>query len=189
MQKEFRMPENLIGERFGQLIVVSFDSYRQIGKKQRISWWLCKCVCGNSKIVSLQNLKRGHTKSCGCYKPYKKSFGYSSETSLIGHYTRQAKKRNYVFNLTRDQAHNLFIQNCFYCGVKPKQIHNPRTRNNGAFIYNGIDRLDNTKGYYIENCVACCGRCNRAKDTHNEESYYNWIKQSYEHLKSQGKIE
>jgi hypothetical protein len=47
---------NLIGEKFGKLIVVSY-----LGK----SYWLCHCDCGKEKKVFTSNLKR--VKSCGCY--------------------------------------------------------------------------------------------------------------------------
>jgi hypothetical protein len=30
--------------------------------------WLCQCDCGNLVVVNSQNLKNGHTKSCGCRK-------------------------------------------------------------------------------------------------------------------------
>lgn len=30
--------------------------------------WLCRCECGNEVTVSEHNLKRGNTKSCGCYR-------------------------------------------------------------------------------------------------------------------------
>jgi hypothetical protein len=29
--------------------------------------------------------------------------------------------------------------------------------------YNGIDRVDNEKGYLVENCVPCCFTCNSLK--------------------------
>ena len=185
----YKLPKDIVGTRFGKLVVVSLDSYKQKGKKQRISFWYCKCDCGGEKVVCLQNLRRGHTKSCGCYKPYKKPLGYASETSLINSYIRQATKRNLTFELTRSEAHKLFTSNCYYCNIEPKQIHNPRSRNNGVFIYNGIDRIDNNKGYVIDNVVSCCGMCNISKHNRTYEFYLNWIKQSYEHLKSQGKIE
>jgi 5-methylcytosine-specific restriction endonuclease McrA len=32
-----------------------------------------------------------------------------------------------------------------------------------TFLYSGIDRKDNEKGYTEENCVPCCKRCNGIK--------------------------
>ena len=51
------------GERFGQLTCI-----RKMYVKNKNSYWLCKCDCGKETIVSLNNLRRLHTKSCGCYK-------------------------------------------------------------------------------------------------------------------------
>lgn len=43
--------------------------------------------------------------------------------------------------------------------------------NNNELTYNGIDRLDNSKGYTIDNSVACCSKCNIAKGTDTKEEY------------------
>jgi hypothetical protein len=34
---------------------------------------------------------------------------------------------------------------------------------NGDFVYNGIDRRENSIGYTLANCVSCCGPCNMMK--------------------------
>lgn len=56
---------DLSGKKFGKLTVIQ----RDINQGRR-TMWLCRCECGNFKIVrgeNLQNIKRG-TKSCGCVK-------------------------------------------------------------------------------------------------------------------------
>jgi hypothetical protein len=53
---------NLVGKRFGKLVVIEKHSVNGNGETQ----WLCQCDCGNTKIVSRGNLKSGNTKSCGC---------------------------------------------------------------------------------------------------------------------------
>ena len=53
---------DLIGTRFGRLVVVAEDSK---GTKQR-SHWLCKCDCGKTVVVRGSALTSGNTKSCGC---------------------------------------------------------------------------------------------------------------------------
>lgn len=60
------MENNLIGKRFGRLIVVSkADDYiSKKGSKRRR--WRCKCDCGNEKDILEYNLLKGNTKSCGC---------------------------------------------------------------------------------------------------------------------------
>ena len=53
---------DLTGRRYAHLTVIS--QHGHIGDK--ISW-LCRCDCGNEKVVSGSNLKTGNTTSCGCY--------------------------------------------------------------------------------------------------------------------------
>ena len=53
---------DLTGQRFGRLTVVSRAENR--GNQTR---WLCKCDCGNEKIIAGNALKSGVTLSCGCY--------------------------------------------------------------------------------------------------------------------------
>ena len=73
-----RRPKNLTGNRYGRLTVVGPaepDTRSNGFLRQR---WVCRCDCGNEKIVSGDNLQAGHTRSCGCLKRTglkKKQFG------------------------------------------------------------------------------------------------------------------
>lgn len=69
---------NLVGEKFGRLLVVKF-SHRD---KHRNSYWLCKCECGNERIVLGNSLKNSHTKSCGCLQRERSSKIHRSD--LVG---------------------------------------------------------------------------------------------------------
>ena len=52
---------DIIGVRYGRLTVV-----KEIEPKGRIRRFLCRCDCGNEKIASMNLLRSGRTKSCGC---------------------------------------------------------------------------------------------------------------------------
>lgn len=39
----------------------------------------------------------------------------------------------------------------------------------------GIDRLNNDKGYTVENIVSCCSICNKAKSNLTMEEFLAWI--------------
>ena len=59
--------ENLIGERFGRLVVIDrADDYVCKDGKHEVQW-LCQCDCGNTCIVRGYALRRGTSTSCGCY--------------------------------------------------------------------------------------------------------------------------
>lgn len=53
--------ENIVGQKFNLLTVVSFHS----NSKGKVRWH-CICDCGEVNIVLTSNLKNGSVKSCGC---------------------------------------------------------------------------------------------------------------------------
>lgn len=58
-----RRLEDLTGQRFGRLTVIERAETTNVSTR-----WKCICDCGNECTVIAQNLKRGHTISCGCYR-------------------------------------------------------------------------------------------------------------------------
>jgi hypothetical protein len=52
---------NISGDVYGDLVVVSYS-----GKRGAKHYWNCRCVCGTDKAVSIQALRSGATRSCGC---------------------------------------------------------------------------------------------------------------------------
>lgn len=52
---------DMTGKKFGQLTVVKFSH-----TKNKKAYWECTCDCGSTCVKSGQDVRRGHTKSCGC---------------------------------------------------------------------------------------------------------------------------
>ena len=59
--------EDLSGQRFGRLTVEEFAGFHMLPSGRRKSQWKCRCDCGNTIVVLSTNLKKGNSKSCGCY--------------------------------------------------------------------------------------------------------------------------
>ena len=185
---------DLTGKKFGRLTVIKRD-YSRNNKRVRNAYWLCKCECGNEKIIRDDSLRKGLTKSCGCWarewarewvKKYSKfpklGYGISNMRRIIYSYKKHAKKRGLEWDLTEEQFKEIAQQDCYYCGVKPNNIGKiPKTH--GEYTYNGIDRIDNNKGYTIDNIVPCCKRCNIAKNNSTLQKFQDWIKRVYDNLK------
>ena len=55
-------PIDLTGKTFGRLTVIK----RARNNKDGRTMWLCKCECGNERVVLGKCLRNGHTQSCGC---------------------------------------------------------------------------------------------------------------------------
>jgi hypothetical protein len=58
---------NRIGDRYGRLVVISRAKNKISPQGQAKTYWNCLCDCGNTIVVSANDLRSGHTRSCGCY--------------------------------------------------------------------------------------------------------------------------
>lgn len=176
---------DLVGKRFGRLIVIK-RSYPN--NKWNEIMWLCKCNCGKETIVNGCNLRSGMTRSCGCLKNEmtgalnRIDFGVASMRSLISAYKISARKRGVKYELTEEQFKEITQKDCYYCGVKPSNVFGHGSSNNGKYIYNGIDRVDNNKGYTMDNVVPCCKVCNFRKKTATLHEFKDWIRKVYNNL-------
>ena len=60
-RKGWSKARDLTGLCFGKLVVV-----KRVANNGRNSAWLCKCLCGDGKVVRAYSLLSGDTTSCGC---------------------------------------------------------------------------------------------------------------------------
>lgn len=174
---------DLTGKKFNRLTVVKRVLPNAKWNSLR---WLCKCDCGTEKIVLGGSLKNGNTKSCGClHNEYVKNRIRSNPElvnmrGIINNYKGNIKKRELKFELTEEQFKKLTQQDCYYCGEKPKNVYKNKYR--GEYIYNGLDRLDNTKGYTIDNVVPCCITCNAAKRKLTLQEFKDLVERIYNNM-------
>jgi hypothetical protein len=56
---------NIIGKRFGKLVVLKYDHY-EYNRRNRRHMYLCKCDCGNEAVIERYQLTSGKRVSCGC---------------------------------------------------------------------------------------------------------------------------
>jgi len=141
--------------------------------------WYCRCKCGKERYVLGFDLRKGISTSCGCKN--KLPYGESACRWIFSIYKKQALSRNHVFELTLDQFKIITKQNCLYCGSKPLNVCNREkySCSNGNYIYNGIDRKNNNKGYTKENVVPCCKICNSMKSKLSGKEFFDHISKIY----------
>ena len=75
-------------------------------------------------------------------------------------------KRNYSVKISFDKFCKIVLNPCVYCGENKKRI--------------GIDRIDNTKGYTIENSAPCCTTCNMMKKVMTVEEFIAHIRKIHD---------
>lgn len=185
---------DLTGLRFNRWTVIEYSGF-----KNNSVHWLCVCDCGNKKEVTSLSLRTNQSRSCGCYKSevtakrnrskpvYQLPSGEAATNKIMNGYKQSEKKRNILFGLTKEQFRDLIFKACDYCGIPPSTATRNR-RYNGQILYNGIDRVDNSKGYTVENCVTCCETCNRAKLKMGQQEFFDWVKRIAEHLHKTDRI-
>jgi len=165
--------EDLTGQPFGWLKVIKRDGEDKVG-----FLWLCECKCGKFTHARSTMLKAGRIKSCGCWRRESRMLGdgESMKNNHLLQYKKGAETRKLEWNLADDQFFALTQQNCHYCGAAPR----PKIgrNSNGAFVCNGIDRIDNKKGYTTENIVPCCTPCNLAKRNRSYQEFIEWLKRA-----------
>jgi len=165
---------DLTNKRFGRLIAI-----KDIGiSKSRGRLWECLCDCGSVVRINAGDLNSGCTKSCGCLRRETNSKVHRLPGDLAGFNSLfyEYNNRGKIFKLTKQEFKILTKQDCFYCGKKPFSKRKSRLNSNSpAYIYNGLDRIDNNKGYIRNNVVPCCGLCNKMKSNLSQQEFLKHI--------------
>jgi hypothetical protein len=153
---------NLVGKKYGKWLVIKF-----IKKVKSNYFWLCRCECGNERIISEYQFRYGKSKSCGCTREQVNGLlpGEAGFNQLLLSYKKSARKRNLEFNLSSEEFKDLVSKNCYYCNSEPSNKIKNQSKYS-TFTFNGIDRVDNLKGYFKGNCVPCCKMCNQMKHSY-----------------------
>lgn len=58
--------DDMIGKRFGMLVVLSRAESRYTRENTLVNMWTCLCDCGNVTVTAGARLRNGNCKSCGC---------------------------------------------------------------------------------------------------------------------------
>ncbi len=183
-----------IGETFGKLKILEIIPSNKTGKAVKLN---CLCgYCNNTKIIGGTLLRKRN--SCGCQqrdsnewkrkgpitKPWQLPSGVAAKKNLYYQYKRSAEKRKYEFALTSEEFDILIVGNCRYCGDSLTATRKGQGKTSGDFKYTGIDRIDNSVGYTIKNCVSCCWKCNNMKSSLPEEIFLSHITKVYKNNKN-----
>ena len=138
--------EDLTGKKFNRLTVLGFA-----GRQGKNYYWECQCDCGNIRQVQAQGLRRGSTKSCGCYN-----------REIITKHGLDGDKLYHVFNSMRNRCYSVNNKSYHNYGGRGITICDEWLNDPSSFfkwsLENGysddltIDRKDNNKGYSPEHC-------------------------------------
>lgn len=145
---------DLIGKVFGRLTVKELS-----GTKYNKCYWRCLCKCGGTTETSSQKLLSGHTQSCGCLAR-EGSANQRASATIHGH-TRSAKASTTysTWRAMMGRCENLNHKDYPRYGAMGISVCD-EWKDFTNFLRDmgirppghSIDRIDNYKGYYAENC-------------------------------------
>lgn len=167
---------DLRGHRFASLVVTRYSGRAPCPsspQRRPRPLWLCTCDCGGTIEVTSVQLKNRKVRSCGC-KKNKPDEVLGAFGSLYREYRRNAKTRSLPFSITKPEFLSLATGPCFYCGTPP-QTRRSWARPGRSIDANGLDRIDNTRGYDLQNLVSACKQCNYAKNNLELTEFITWV--------------
>lgn len=142
---------DLTNQTFGRLRVISYSHTTKDGR----AMWLCNCSCGNQKITSSKDLKRGTIQSCGCLRKEvvskrQKTHGLS-ESRL--YYIWSTMKRRCETAKSEKARKDYLERGITVCKEwHDFSIFQKWALNNGYSENLTIDRINNNGNYCPENC-------------------------------------
>lgn len=184
-----------LGYRNGRLLVVK--ELEPWTPSNEGGLWECLCDCGNTKAVRGHRLQNG--RSCGClgreqlakHNQAKRNPRQSTINRQFKEHKSNATTRG-LTPLSREEWERLVFQPCHYCGTTDIRKDNWIARHqfkSGKISsiedyevpINGVDRVDSSRGYELNNCVPCCGKCNKMKLDLSEAEFYAHIEKILAH--------
>lgn len=140
--------------KYGRLTVIARASNAGGGHSQ----WLCRCACGNEKVIPAKRLRNGSTISCGCaQKEAAREIGRNN--------TRHGLRGHPLYNIWRGMKKRCFVEtdqhypNYGARGITMcEEWKNSFERFYSWAIANGyekglsIDRVNNDGNYEPSNC-------------------------------------
>lgn len=146
--------DDITGKRYGRLTVIKRVPSNGLTK------WLCRCDCGNEIEALGNNLKRGHTISCGCYRDesrvkVKTIHGYT-HTRAYGVWSKIKGRCYQKNNPSYPRYGGRGIGMCDEWRDNPeafiKWAYENGYRDDAKYGECTVDRIDNNKGYSPDNC-------------------------------------
>lgn len=120
--------------------------------KKKVRKFLCRCDCGNLKLLSPS--KFGVTKCCGCksWLKRKENINFKGYEDISGYkwysYKHGAKLRKLPFTITIQYAWRLYLKQNRKCALTGREIKFGLSRKPSSA---SLDRINNNKGYTPRN--------------------------------------
>lgn len=178
MGKSHRYREEIMSKKWGMLTPIKFHGNSKTSKR---TLWLCRCDCGNEVIVRSDTLRSNRQHSCGCLLKRKGSQhpSWRGHKEISGYVWRKilkdAERRNLEFKISIEQCWKLFLKQKRKCALSGLNLRFPTHRQDYDQSAS-LDRIDSSKGYFINNIQWVDKRINMMKQSFSQEEFITLCK-------------
>ena len=147
---------DVTGERYGLLTAICFI---EVQNQQR--FWLWSCDCGNTKVIRLNGVRRGNTKSCGCLlkercrqntDKFLFKHGHANSKGISPTYVSWCSMKNRCLNPNTDNYKYYGGRGIIICDSWKSNFKNFLEDMGERPLGKTIDRKDPRGNYTPENC-------------------------------------
>jgi hypothetical protein len=170
-----------VGDVVGTVLITKKQVERHYDRTSMMFYGTCQKCKAERKLKSshVSVILKGRGGGCHCSR--RRESADSEYKWRYQSYMQAAKKRNLVWEINYNQFLDITQKNCYYCNTKPEMRPSHHKRWDFKFPMSGIDRVDSSYGYEINNIVPCCSYCNQAKWDHDMKDFLKWIQKVYKH--------
>jgi hypothetical protein len=140
---------DITGQKFGRLLAVKFAGV----SSDRALLWHCVCDCGKETITRSKLMRRGHTKSCGCFNLEKCREPDTHGASKTNEYNLWVAMKRRCYNPNSQDFHNWGGRGIRVCDAWRNSFETfladmgPRPS-----LDHSVGRIDSDKDYGPNNC-------------------------------------
>jgi hypothetical protein len=141
--------KDITGQKFGRLLAIKY-----VGKTKSKIYWLFKCDCGSEKKIIKSSVVCGRTRSCGCMlkenKGAEKSANPMFKNPLNGIWRNMLDR---CYNVNHISYKSYGARGITVCDRWLNLYNFCEDMGERLSLAHSIDRIDNSLGYFKENCT------------------------------------
>lgn len=172
--------KDLVGQRFGRLVVIGFAGVRLNAQGKPRGYWRCRCDCGNLCEALSSTLQIGKKKSCGCANAVPNKYYSLGDISICLMENRKGQQGYFWFDTALLELAQTYVWNqdkdgyAFSCST----WHEPLKFHRLVLGLQKGDRkiVDHINGDVHDNRKCNLRLCTSSQNSQNRKRVRGWYK-------------
>lgn len=151
--------QDLTGKVFNGWTILSFSHRKDLGK-YHYQMFICKCICGNERVVESTSIKKGNSVSCGCLRKENSKKGkncYQWKENGLGYWGIHQWLRKHYGSANKCESQMIGIE----CGGKSETFNWSKLQNK---------QYERKRENFIQLCRSCHNKYDMTQGTKDKIS-------------------